>query len=160
MFRSFFNYPDQNDNPETQNLILLPNWSEDKWNTLLKYAERRRFKAGDRVVTIGDTDRSFYIIVEGTLDVLIPRGRDGSLHSTQTREAGAVIGEQAFIDGNPRSATIAARSDGEMLRVSIESFEILAAHHPDLARDILFDLARVLSIKLRQANNFISKWVK
>ena len=160
MFRSFFNYPGQNDGKVSRDFILLPQWSEEKWTTLLKYVETRRFKIGDQVITIGDTDRSFYIIIEGKLEVLIPRGRSGQLRATQTRDAGAVIGEQAFIDGKPRSATIRALTDGEMLRVSIEAFEVLAAHHPELAHDILFDLARILSNKLRQANSFISNWIK
>jgi CRP-like cAMP-binding protein len=71
-----------------------------------------------------------------------------------------VIGEQAFLDGKPRSATLRAITDGEMLSVSLEAFQILAAHEPELARDMLLDLARTLSVKLRQANTFISNWIK
>ena len=92
------------------------------------------------------------------LEVLIPRGASGKLRSTQVREAGAVIGEQAFLDGKPRSATLRAITDGEMLSVSLEAFQILAAHEPELA--MLLDLARTLSVKLRQANTFISNWIK
>ena len=160
MFRSFFNYPGQNDGQEAQDLTLLPHWPDDKWTTLLAFAELRRFKAGEDVIVAGEIDRSFYIITAGRLEVLIPRGRTGQLRPTQTRDVGAVIGEQAFIDGKPRSATIRALTDGEVLRVSIDAFEVFAAHHPDLTHDLLFDLARILSTKLRQANGFISTLIK
>ena len=156
MFRSFFTYPGQTAAQDTQDLVLLPQWPDDKWTALLAYTELRRFRAGERVIASGDTDRSFYIITEGRLEVLIPRGRNGQLRSTQVREPGAVIGEQAFIDGKPRSATICALTDGQMLRLSLEAFDVLAAQHPTLAHDLLFDLARILSNKLRQANRLLA----
>ena len=160
MLGSFFDYPDQGDGVQSQELVFLPHWDDDRWATLLKYTELRHFHAGDAVIRQGDTDRAFYIIIDGTLEVLIPRGASGKLRRTQIREAGAVIGEQAFLDGKPRSATLLAITDGEMLSVSLEAFQILAAHEPEIARDMLLDLARTLSVKLRQANTFISNWIK
>lgn len=158
--RTFFDYPDQAESQAADDLVLLPQWSEDHWTLLARQAEMIAFKPGDEVIRVGESDRSFFIIVEGSLEILIPRGRGGNLKRTQTTGTGAVIGEQAFIDGKPRSATIRALSEGKLLRLSVESFEAFAAHHPDLARDILFDLARILSIKLRHANAFISNWIK
>lgn len=160
MLGSFFDYPDQSDGDQSQELVFLPQWDDATWATLLKYTELRRFQAGDSVIRQGDTDRVFYIIIDGKLEVLIPRGASGKLRRTQIREAGAVIGEQAFLDGKPRSATLRAITDGEMLSVSLEAFQILAAHEPEIARDMLLDLARTLSVKLRQANTFISNWIK
>jgi CRP-like cAMP-binding protein len=66
------------------------------------------------------------------------------------------VAERGLLSRNACSPMTA----GKLLRLSVESFEVLGAHHPDLARDILFDLARVLSIKLRHANLFISNWIK
>jgi len=160
MLRSFFDYPDQAQAKPADDLVLLPNWPEDKWSMLVKHGELIGFQTGEDVIRHGDADRSFFIIIEGALEILIPRGKSGQLKRTQTTEAGAVIGEQAFIDGRPRSATIRALTNGKLLRLSVDAFEVLAAYQPDIARDILFDLARILSIKLRHANLFISNWVK
>lgn len=159
MLRSFFDYPDHNDTEQSQELLFLPHWNDEKWATLLKFTEIRRFRTGDLVIRQGDTDRAFYIIVEGKLEVLIAQTR-GQMRRTQVREAGAVIGEQAFLDGKPRSATLRALTNGEMLSVSLQAFEVLAAHEPELAREILLELARTLSVKLRQANTFIANWIK
>ncbi len=160
MPRSFFDYPDQAETKPADDLVLLPHWPEDKWALLVKHGEILGFQTGDDVIRHGDTDRSFFIIIEGALEILIPRGHTNQLKRTQTTEAGAVIGEQAFLDGKPRSATIRALTQGKLLRVSAEAFDVLAAYQPDLARDILFDLARILSVKLRHANLFIAHWVK
>jgi CRP-like cAMP-binding protein len=108
----------------------------------------------------GESDRSFYIITEGTVEVVIAKGQNQKAQRTLQREAGSIIGEQGFLDGKPRSATIRAVTAGSLLRLSETSFEILAAREPDMARDILFDLARLLSIKLRQANQFIARIIK
>ena len=160
MLNSFFDYPDQSAGEQQQELVFLPQWDDNRWQRLLEYTEMRRFQAGDMVIRQGETDRSFYIIIEGRLEVLIPRGTSDKLGQTQVRETGAVIGEQAFLDGKPRSATLRALSDGQILSVSLQAFEVFAAHEPELARDILLDLARTLSVKLRQANTFISNWIK
>ncbi len=160
MLRSFFDYPDQESPEASQELVFLPQWDDARWSTLLKYTELRRFRAGDMVIRQGDTDRAFYIIIEGELEVLIPRGTSGKLQSIATVRAGAVTGEQAFLDGKPRSASLRAATDGEMLALSLQAFEVFAANEPDMARGILLELARTLSVKLRQANAFITKWVK
>ena len=157
---SFFDYPNQPDSQPSQELVFLPDWDDAKWQKLLKHAEIRRFQAGEAVIRYGDTDRAFYIIVAGSLEVLIPQGQSGRMRQTQTREAGVVIGEQAFLDGKPRAATLRAATGGEMLSISRDAFQVFAAHEPELARDILFELARTLSVKLRQANAFISNWIK
>jgi len=158
--QAFFDYPTEIVSPPSDELVFLPGWNDAKWEKLLQHTEMRRFQAGEAVIRYGDTDRAFYIIVSGKLDVLIPRGQTGKMRHTQTREAGAVIGEQAFLDGKPRSATLRAAADGELLTISRDAFQVFAAHEPELARDILFELARTLSVKLRQANAFISNWVK
>ncbi len=160
MLNSFFDYPDQEGSESPSELVFLSHWNDDKWEKLLRHTEIRRFRTGDVVIRQGDTDRAFYIIVEGRLEVLIPRGKSGQMRRTQVRESGAVIGEQAFFDGKPRSATLRAISDGETLSISLQNFEIFAAHEPELAREVLLELARTLSVKLRQANQFISNWIK
>ncbi len=160
MLRSFFDYPDQEGGQPSQELVFLSHWDEAQWARLLEHTQIRKFDAGEVVIQIGDTDRAFYIIVEGTLEVLIPRGTSGQLRRTQLREAGAVIGEQAFLDGKPRSATLRAVTAGSLLSVSLEAFEVFSAHAPELARDVLLELARTLAVKLRQANAFISNWIK
>ncbi len=160
MLKSFFNYPSGDESGVSQDLVFLAQWDRDKWNTLLQHTEVRRFKAGETVIRQGDSDRAFYVIVNGALEVLIPQGASGRLQGVATVREGAVTGEQAFLDGRPRSADLRALTDGEMLSLSLQSFEVLAAHHPDLAREILLDLARILSVKLRNANAFITSQIK
>jgi CRP-like cAMP-binding protein len=62
---------------------------------------------------------------------------------------GSVLGEIAFFDGKPRSASVRALTDTELLRLSADAFEVLSTRHPDVGRKILLDLGRVLALRLR-----------
>ena len=70
-----------------------------------------------------------------------------------------VIGELCFVDGGPRSSTLRGVTDGELRRLSYESFEVLAAREPELARAVLFDIGRILSQRLRTMTDFVAEWV-
>jgi CRP-like cAMP-binding protein len=71
--------------------------------------------------------------------------------------AGSVIGEQAFVDGQPRSATVRSTTDSELLRLSRDAFETFAARDPALAMDLIFDLARILSLRLRTSQALMAR---
>ena len=68
------------------------------------------------------------------------------------------LGEGAFLDGTPRAVSVEAMSEGEMLRLSFEGFEALAARNPALGRDILLDLGRILSARLRAQGEQTPGW--
>jgi len=130
---------------------FLSGRSRADWAKVLDHTEIRRFRAGEEVISAGDGDRSLYLLTEGALGLRLP-----AKGQTITRfEAPAVIGEVAFLDGGPRSATLVGIGDGEVLRLRMESFEALSAREPELGRAILFDLARIVTARLRLANDMI-----
>jgi CRP/FNR family transcriptional regulator, cyclic AMP receptor protein len=151
----FFDYPDQE--APSQEIVFLPSWTERDWQALVQSAEVRRFRKGETLAKMGEADRSLMIVTSGSLEVLIPQGRRGKMASVATLGSGSVAGEQSFLDGLPRSADLVALEDGEALVLRPEAFEIFAARHPDLALSFLRDLARMLSTKLRRANEFIAQ---
>jgi CRP-like cAMP-binding protein len=160
MLNSFFNYPDQAETKEQEDLLFLHQWDDAKWNKFIQYTELRRFKVHDQVIRYGDIDNSFYIIVEGQLEVLTPLKNTSKMRRVRIAQPGTVVGEQAFLDGKPRSATLHALTDGSMLAISQTAFNTFAMHEPDMARELLMDLARTISVKLRLANAFIANLVK
>jgi CRP/FNR family cyclic AMP-dependent transcriptional regulator len=68
------------------------------------------------------------------------------------------VGESAFLDGRPRAVTVRALTDGEVLRLSFDAFEALAARDPGLGREILLDVGRILSARLRAAGDKNLGW--
>jgi CRP-like cAMP-binding protein len=153
-FSEYFAYPGTE--AARDDFVFLPDRSKDDWTRLLGHGELLRFSTGDLVIRAGDEDRALSIVIDGTLEVLLPNAR-GEQHRYGTIEPRSVIGEMAFLDGRPRAATIRALTDGDLLRLSFESFEVLSARHPELGRAILLDLGRILAARLRQANDVIAR---
>jgi CRP-like cAMP-binding protein len=146
---SFFAYPTESPTVSRE-LVFLPDLDEEGWRRIMAHTERLRFAPGEIVINAGETDRSLYIVVDGVVEILLPTPQ-GELVPYGTIEQ-SITGEIAFLDGGPRTATIRAATSAELLRLSFESWEVLAARNPDLGRAILFDLARILAARLRTAD--------
>lgn len=147
---SYFDYPTEE--PAERSLTFLPDRGKEDWAVVLAHTETRRFSAGDVVIRAGDDDRALYLLTSGTLAV-------ASGAAFRTIDAPSVVGEVAFLDGGRRSLTLVARSDGELRRLSLEAFETLAGRHPELARAMLFDLGRIVSMRLRFLTELIEDGV-
>ena len=136
----------------------MPERSPAQWDRLVAFVERRGFRAGEEVIRRGEIDRALYIVLDGSLETRLTERRAGKGPAVPF-PAGSVIGEIGFFDGKARTATITAVTDGEMLRLSFESFQALAASEPELAQAMLLDLGRILAIRLRQTDEFIRGWI-
>lgn len=131
--------------------LLLPDWSEGDWRNLFLHAELRRFRASEMVMQRGAADRALFFIAAGSLEVGIYRADGVSVAPIARVGIGSVIGEQSFFDGQPCSTNVWAVSDGELLRLAFEGFGRFAQAEPALARDLLFALGCILSLRLRNA---------
>jgi CRP-like cAMP-binding protein len=150
---AFFNYAGEdkaaaNRNPFLADMTFLPQVSAADWQKLLAVCHQVEFVEQEWVVQEGDKQRSLYVVLKGKFEVVAK--------NTQTAfaviEEGSIFGEQAFFDGEPRSAGVRALVPSTLFELPYENFSILAARDPNLGRAILFDLGRILSIRLRQAN--------
>jgi CRP-like cAMP-binding protein len=90
------------------------------------------------------------IVLSGELSFVVA-AETGAERELSAIEAPSVVGEVGFFDPGPRSGTLRARTDGELLQLGFEQFEALAASSPSLARTILFDAGRIVAIRLRRA---------
>ncbi len=134
-----------------EDFVFLADRSEAEWATLIAAMVRVPFAAGDVVVAAGAEDRTLCLLVSGQLEV-VAGSQDGTL---KTVDAPTVVGEIAFLDGRPRSVSLRAVSDGELLELGFPEFEALAAREPELTRAMLLDLGRIVAARLRLATDFI-----
>jgi CRP/FNR family transcriptional regulator, cyclic AMP receptor protein len=144
----FFDYPSKPQPAAEHGLpAFLNGRGLDDWAMLLDHSETLVFRPGEVVLRAGDRDRALYLLVDGWL-----RAPSGVIHPITT------LGESAFFDGAPRAVTIEAMSDGELLRLSFEGFEALAARNPTLGREILLDLGRLAYARLRAGGETAQGW--
>jgi len=141
---SFFIYPNSSIEPAST-AGFLDDASEKEWDELLSYVQTRHLRAGETVFTAGDVDRALYLLTAGRLE-------QRSTHAPATTIAApATLNELAFLDGGHCTTTARAVTEGELLRLSYDAFESLAAREPHLARKILLDLGSDLARRLRAA---------
>jgi CRP/FNR family cyclic AMP-dependent transcriptional regulator len=132
-------------------ITLLGSLSKNEWARVLSVVETRQFTAGTDLIRSGERDDSFYILTAGEVQVML----QGSGAADQEDKVlaviteGSVFGEIAFFDGQPRSATIRARTPGAAVRVTRDAFDNLAAWEPKIAKQLLFDLGAILATRLR-----------
>ena len=96
----------------------------------------------------GEESDSFYIVISGRLQVLI---RDASGESRQVGEVsqGESVGEMGVFTGSPRSATIIASRDSELVRFPKADFDEFTSRYPELMRH----LTRLLIQRLQRVDH-------
>ena len=89
------------------------------------------FVAGDIMTRQGATAHWLYLIITGEADVWIdtPNGRK----PIATIGAGSVFGEMGMLTGEPRRATVGARTDVTCYRLDKSGFEQIIRARPDVA---------------------------
>lgn len=99
----------------------------------------RRFAAGDRVVTQGSMGDSCFLIVSGK--VAVELRRDGARLPLAELAEGAFFGEMALLSRTARAADVTAVETTELLELSRDAVESLAAAHPTV-RGVLHQFAQ------------------
>jgi CRP/FNR family cyclic AMP-dependent transcriptional regulator len=104
-----------------------------------KIAELKEYSPGTDITCQGDIDSDIYLILTGTVIILV-NGRE-----IAKRQAGLHVGEMALIDATVRrSATIRATEHTVVAKISEPMFSELADKHPKLWRRIAVELAHRL----------------
>jgi putative oxidoreductase len=99
--------------------------------------------AGARVVSQGEPPEYFYVIQSGKVRVFRETS-DGIQTDLTELTAGSYFGEVALVTGQPRSASVEAREDSRLIKVSKHEFDRLLDQNPQLARHIINQLAQWL----------------
>ena len=93
--------------------------TEEQLAEMARIAERLRIQAGEVILREGRLGRELFVILEGTATVT----REG--HVVNILHAGDYFGELAAIEAVPRSATVTASTDLEVLIVGPREFETM-----------------------------------
>ncbi len=108
--------------------------------------------AGDPIFRRGDPGDALYIVESGIMEVVLDEGT-ASEQVVSRFVPGDFFGEMALLTGQPRSATVRARSDSRLLALAKSHFDRAVADDPGLA----LRLSRVLSSRLFDSNEQLSR---
>jgi CRP-like cAMP-binding protein len=110
---------------------LFSECSRNELKAIQKKAESMSVKAGTVVCDEGAVGLTFYFIVSGKATV-IRNGRKAA-----ELDAGSYFGELALLDRLPRSATVKAATDMELLAIDQKDFNKILKDSPSMVRKLL-----------------------
>jgi len=142
-----------------RNIPLFAKIEPSKLKLLAFTSERLTFKAGDVLFRQGDMGDAAYILIEGQAEVAVDTAK-GPLKVARLGK-NDLVGEIAILCDVPRTATVTAETELVALRVTKDLFFRLVTEFPQIAIEIMRELAhrlerttsdlREISAKLRQA---------
>jgi CRP-like cAMP-binding protein len=103
----------------------------------------RNYKKGETIAKEGESAVAFFVITKGKVDVW--KGSGAKKVQLNEMGPGEVFGEQALLDGGPRTATVKAIQDTECLVLSRWDFVAELKTNPQIAVEML----PILSLRLR-----------
>jgi len=139
----------------TQRVPLFFGLKPSEMKQFLEICKNTDCPRGEVICHCGDPSRRFFILLEGTLDVL---ARDGTLLA-QTKPV-STVGEMGFINRKPRTATIRVRERARLLRIEHFDFEVLLEGHVEFRSRLYRNLVRILSDKLSDSNDLLLRYKK
>lgn len=110
----------------------------------------RTLKSGDVLFNEGDPSDSMYVVKTGRLGVYKSKGGKGDVELA-TITHGQMIGEMAFFDKKPRSATIKAQVDSEVIELPFSALTAQFQTFPEWLKSIV----KTINDHLRDANKRI-----
>lgn len=119
------------------------------------YLRQERFAAGQRLFAKGDEAQQIYFLSEGTVSVRLYTG-PSTFQRLATFSAGSVFGEMAVVDRGRRSSDVWAETNVTSFTLSTKDYDRLGEEQPHIKFRLLEYLIRILSSRLRKANEQIA----
>ncbi|HLZ32327.1 MAG TPA: cyclic nucleotide-binding and patatin-like phospholipase domain-containing protein [Chloroflexota bacterium] len=100
-----------------------------------------RLVAGQTLFQQGDPSDALYVVTHGSVEVVV-LDQQGARRVVDVLGRGAFLGEMGVLLNEPRTATVRARRDAELIRIPHEAFERAISVEPKVAVELARQLAR------------------
>jgi len=99
--------------------------TEEERALLAAACEERAYGAGERIVRQGDPGESMFVLIDGSARVFVDPDTE-----VAAIERGGCFGEMSLLTGDPRTASVSARTDCVVLEISPDAFNQIAQLNP------------------------------
>lgn len=129
-------------NDKLKGLPLFEHCSKAELATIAKVTDQVEVSAGRVLIREGERGRELFVLLRGEVEVR-RKGR-----KLATLGPGAMVGEMALVSDAPRSATVTALSDLDVLVITDRDFRKLLADNPAIQGKVLRSVADRLAATL------------
>jgi hypothetical protein len=130
-----------------KDLRIFQGMGEGELRRVARLFKQKLYRPGEVVVEAGTTGRELYVVERGEIEIH-NKERDKLLGSIRN---GAVFGEIAFLNGEPRTATCVSKSASIVRVIERQDFDLLIQRELHLGRVFFQNVALDLADKLKQA---------
>jgi SulP family sulfate permease len=137
---------------ELREIELFRQRKEETLAAFESCTERKSYKAGTKIFSLGETGDELFLIRCGSVRILMPLGGGKTGHHLATFGRGDFFGEMSFLDRAPRSADAVAHTDTELYVITRKRFDELTVEHRMLALNMMEGIATALASRLRRTD--------
>ncbi len=130
---------------------ILESLTDEEDALIAEKAEWLKFGPLERIMVEGELDYSLCIIAEGEVEIL-KKQEDGKLKFITKMPKNSILGEQSFLTGQPRGATVRASKEALVCKISRESLKPLLISRPQIMEELSEILAEK-ELQNEQASN-------
>jgi CRP/FNR family cyclic AMP-dependent transcriptional regulator len=132
--------------------------SRPEVETLSNYVKAYKLDEGEAIFREGDKGTFMCFLVEGKIDVF-KNDQDGRLKKLTTIRPGRSIGEMSILDQMPHSATGIAAEPLRLVMLTRSALDKLSTEHPGLANRLLWEISKLLSLRLRKTTGTLADYI-
>jgi cAMP-dependent protein kinase regulator len=109
--------------------VFSPCTLEERHEVINRFT-MKEYKIGEDVIREGDAGDSIFLIKSGQVKITI--NKEGKVIDLAELNAGDFFGEIALVTGQPRTATVTAKTEAELLELKKVDFDDMLAKHPEI----------------------------
>ena len=129
---------------------IFTNLNKFEVYSVFELLTQRKYKPGDTIIETESEGNSFYIILEGLVNVTLPLG-DSEKHVADLHQ-GNFIGDIAYFAGVARSANVTAKNEVTVGEISRADFSQYLKDHPETGVKMLYTISQELAKRLVVSN--------
>ena len=124
-----------------KSIVLFSQLPGEDLTQVAQVSVEEAHEPGDEIFSEGEAGDALYLVLDGKVRV---HKQDRVLAELGEREC---FGEMALLDAAPRSATVTALGETQLLKIAREDFQEIMSEKPEIAVGII----KVLTHRLRNA---------
>lgn len=137
---------------------LLDYLSDEEKGLLASVCTAKGYKAGQQIVCEGESGETLLLVRSGRVEARKNLAAEEYKY-LKIIESGGFFGEMSFLNQSPRSATVVALEDCQVLEISRKQFDPLAQTNPELGTKIYREVGCELASRLQQCDEDLKKAV-
>jgi len=141
-------------NPVLINSPLFSGMDEQEFIVVSAFLERRRINKGETIFNEGDHGTEMFVVLSGNLNAF-KRQSDGTQRWLFDIVPGGLLGEMSIIVNEPRSVTIIAKEDSELMALQGTDFFRILHEFPMLGIKMLNSIRAVQNGWLNQNSKYM-----